>query len=84
VLCAKPEVYHFVPLKGTTGGIFEFMEKDYIRSWQPQIDMNDPGFVDKLIPVQCITFILLVNLLSIKHINLWILDVEGAEEIILN
>jgi hypothetical protein len=82
-LCDKPNVYHYVPLKGTTGGIYEFMEPDYIKSWQPQIDMNDPHFIDKLIPIQCITFMSLMNLLSIKHINLWILDVEGAEEVIL-
>lgn len=54
------------------------MSPDFLRKWHPKI-YNNITKLDSLPTVQCVQLSRLVNQLNIPHVDIWILDVEGAE-----
>ena len=58
------------------------MSPSFIKKWHGRI-YNNKTSIDELPTVQCLPMKLLLRELNIKHIDLWILDVEGAEESVL-
>ena len=80
-LCENPAALHYTPsLRQNTEveGIFEFMSNDFVKRWHPQLVQN-PALVDKLPVLTCLPLKYILSGLGLKKIDLWILDVEGAE-----
>lgn len=63
-------------------GFIEFMSPSFIKKWHGRI-YNNKTSIDELPTVQCLTAKKLFKELNLKHIDIWILDVEGAEESVL-
>jgi hypothetical protein len=64
-------------------GFIEFMSPSFIKKWHGKI-YNNKTSIDELPTVQCLPMKLLLRELHVKHIDIWILDVEGAEESVLS
>lgn len=82
-LCSEPKLLHYsslgvIPVRG----FIEFMPTSFIKKWHGKI-YNNKTSIDELPTVQCLPMKLLLRELNIKHIDIWILDVEGAEESVL-
>lgn len=58
------------------------MTSSFLKKWHGRV-YNNRTTIDELPTVQCLPVKLLLHELNIKHIDLWILDVEGAEESVL-
>lgn len=79
-LCNASSTLHYIPHKGTTGGIFEFMSSTYLQSWQSELVGPDKEkHLPALLLIQCVRISDLFRNIGIFHVDLWILDVEGAE-----
>jgi hypothetical protein len=63
-------------------GFVEFMAPSFIKKWHGRI-YNNKTSIDELPTVQCLPTKRLFQELNVKHIDIWILDVEGAEESVL-
>ena len=63
-------------------GFVEFMTPSFIKKWHGKI-YNNKTRIEDLPTVQCIPMKTLLRVLNIQHIDIWILDVEGAEESVL-
>lgn len=59
------------------------MSANYVGVWHSDAKANPEEFRKKLIPIECITFESLMQNLNIDRVDIWVLDVEGAEEAIL-
>jgi FkbM family methyltransferase len=82
-LCSEPKLLHYsslgvIPVRG----FIEFMSPSFIKKWHGRI-YNNKTSIDELPTVQCLTAKKLFTELNLKHIDIWILDVEGAEESVL-
>ena len=82
-LCSEPRLLHYssygvIPVRG----FIEFMSESFIKKWHGPI-YNKKVSIDELPTVQCLPVKQLFRHLHVKHIDLWILDVEGAEESVL-
>lgn len=82
-LCSEPRLLHYsslgvIPVRG----FIEFMSPSFIKKWHGRI-YNNKTSIDELPTVQCLTAKKLFKELNLKHIDIWILDVEGAEESVL-
>ena len=80
-LCETEQSVHFLS-KGVVSGIVEYMDRAFLAVH------HKPVFREKIqinsIPViNCIPISSLLRSIQIFHIDLWILDVEGAEEAVL-
>lgn len=62
----------------TTRGFYEFMSEKFIKDWH-----GGEVKAENLIPVTCIPITEILRKLRIKHVDIWFLDVEGAEENVL-
>lgn len=58
------------------------MSPSFIKKWHGKI-YNNKTSIDELPTVQCLPMKKLLQELNIKHIDIWVLDVEGAEESVL-
>jgi len=58
-------------------GIFEFSSEDRVKGWHADVNPQT------LPTVQCVPIRYIFQVLAIKWIDIWILDVEGAEEAVL-
>lgn len=58
------------------------MSPSFIKKWHGKV-YNNKTSIDELPTVQCLTAKRLWEELNVKHIDIWILDVEGAEESVL-
>ena len=63
-------------------GFVELMPPAFLNSWHPKISSGEVKIAD-LPAVQCVTAKSLMRELHLRHIDIWILDVEGAEESVL-
>jgi len=74
-ICDKPQTIHYVlsNQEQGTNGIYEFMVPEFKRQWYPNLDVNT------LPTLICMPLAKLLAPFGIKKIDLWILDVEGAE-----
>jgi FkbM family methyltransferase len=82
-LCSEPRLLHYssysvIPVRG----FIEFMSESFIKQWHGPI-YNKKVAIEDLPTVQCVSAKVLMRTLNVKHIDLWILDVEGAEESVL-
>ena len=82
-LCSEPRLLHYsslgvVPVRG----FVEFMTPSFLKKWHGKI-YNNKTRIEDLPTVQCLQVKLLLRQLNVKHIDLWILDTEGAEESVL-
>ena len=83
-LCDVPKVLHYVQSKlGSVAGIYEFMSPNFVKTWHPEIAKGRVKIKD-LPKVACFPVGMVLTRLHITHIDLWVLDVEGAELSILN
>jgi FkbM family methyltransferase len=83
-LCSESKLLHYsslgvVPVRG----FIEFMSPSFLKKWHGKI-YNNKTSIDELPTVQCLPMKLLLRELNVKHIDIWILDVEGAEESVLS
>lgn len=79
-LCSEPRLLHYsslgvIPVRG----FVEFMTPSFMKQWHGKI-FNNKTKIDDLPTVQCMPMKRLLKQLSVTHVDLWILDVEGAEE----
>ena len=82
-LCNEPMLLHYssegvLPVRG----FIEFMAPSFIKKWHGRV-YNNKTRIEDLPTVQCLPVKSLLSELRVKHIDLWILDVEGAEESVL-
>lgn len=82
-LCSEPKLLHYssvgvLPVRG----FIEFMSPSFIKKWHGKI-WNNKTRIEDLPTVQCMTVKSLLRELNVKHIDIWILDTEGAEESVL-
>ena len=64
-------------------GILEFMSPEFVEHWHK--DALQKNFnISKLPVLKCRTFPDIVHSLNISHIDIYVLDVEGAEMTVLN
>jgi hypothetical protein len=82
-LCKEPRILHYTETDNPAiNGIIEFMAPSFIQLWHPQLHAS-PELIEKLPSVLCLPFRTLVHELNIHHLDIWILDVEGAELMVL-
>jgi FkbM family methyltransferase len=82
-LCSEPQLLHYssegvVPVRG----FVEFMSPSFIKKWHKNF-YNNRTKLEDLPTVQCVTVKALLRELHVDHIDIWILDTEGAEESVL-
>lgn len=78
-LCSTSKVVHYVHSKhATVGGIFEFMSPGFIQQWHPEVHAGNLTVKD-FTPIQCLRIESILRILSVNIIDIWSLDVEGAE-----
>lgn len=80
VLCDEPRPpLHYLSHKGggAISGIKEFMDDDFYQRYY----LNESHYNTSL--VDCVPLNSLLDKLGICHIDVWILDVEGGENIVL-
>ena len=82
-LCSEPRLLHYssegvIPVRG----FVEFMSPSFIKKWHGKI-YNNKTRIEDLPTVQCLPVRMLLHELNVKHVDLWILDTEGAEESVL-
>ena len=63
-------------------GIYEFMSDGFIKQWHKEL-VTDESLINSLPLVNCVPMKSLLKRLSIRVIDIWILDTEGAEESVL-
>lgn len=79
-LCNEPRLLHYsslgvIPVRG----FVEFMTPSFLKQWHGKI-YNNKTKLDDLPTVQCMPMKRLLKMLGITHVDVWVLDVEGAEE----
>ena len=82
-LCSESKPLHYssegvIPVRG----FVEFMTQSFIKKWHGKL-YNNITKIEYLPTVQCIPVKNLLKELHVTHIDIWILDVEGAEESVL-
>jgi hypothetical protein len=82
-LCSEPALLHYsslgvIPVRG----FIEFMTPSFLKKWHGPI-YNKKISIDSLPTVQCLPAKNLLRELHVTHVDIWILDVEGAEESVL-
>jgi hypothetical protein len=63
---------------GQVQGFVELMSPQFLRRWHPKIARNITKLSD-LATVQCVQLKKLMKEINVNHVDVWILDVEGAE-----
>jgi len=82
-LCTEPKSYHFVTNgAAAVHGILEFMTDEFLYYHHRKIFKNEDR-IAQLPIIPCIPLKYYVRQLHIRHVDLWVLDVEGAEEVAL-
>lgn len=85
-VCHEQKMLHFVELD-TVGGIMEFMPAGFVREFFPKEWVSKSGEKNwplieaspEFTPVQCLPLSVLLRVAGLCHIDLFILDVQGAE-----
>ena len=83
-LCNESRKLHFLRhIKlAAVNGFYEFMADSFLEKFHPTIFKNRAR-VNMLPTVQCLPLKKLLKMLKVEHIDIWVLDVEGAEESVL-
>ena len=82
-LCSEPRLLHYsslgvIPVRG----FVEFMTPSFLKKWHGPI-YNGKVKIEDLPTTQCVPVRKLLKELNVHHIDVWILDTEGAEESVL-
>lgn len=78
-LCSETTLLHYTNDDGgQIQGFVEFMSPAFLRKWHPKIYKNITRLED-LATVQCVQMKKLTRELNLRHADIWVLDVEGAE-----
>jgi hypothetical protein len=78
-LCDKPQTLHYTNTpRAAINGFVEFMSPPFLAQWHPRLVAN-PQLILSLPFVHCLPLSMILRHLKIKHIDVWILDIEGAE-----
>ena len=84
-LCDKFDVFHYLNLDNSgsdaISGIYEFMTASYIDLFYPYLKNVSINSVLPKLP--CVPLKFIFSALGVRHVDLWVLDVEGAEEKVL-
>lgn len=79
-LCDNPRLLHFVfGWTPATRGFYEFMPQSIINNYHEPIAKGQIK-MEELPTIPCLKFSDILTMLNIHKINIWILDIEGAEE----
>lgn len=82
-LCESPRLLHYLfGWTPATRGFVEFMSASLIRNYHEPI-ANKEVSIDELPTIPCLKFSTLMSLINVPKIDIWVLDVEGAEESVL-
>ena len=78
-LCNQSQLLHYVNVgdQPAVRGIYEYMSPAFINQWHKNLDINT------LPVIHCVAADKLFSFLKIKVYDIWVLDVEGAEEAVL-
>ena len=68
-----------VQIGSGVGGIYEFMPPALIGAFYPAVAAKGAAAVDDLPAVMCRPLAPVLGMFGISHVNIWVLDVEGAE-----
>ena len=82
-LCSEPQLLHYsslgvIPVRG----FVEFMTPSFLKKWHGKVYRNITKIED-LPTTQCVQVKRLLKEISVTHVDIWILDTEGAEESVL-
>mmetsp|Transcript_1886 Transcript_1886/g.3001 ORF Transcript_1886/g.3001 Transcript_1886/m.3001 type:complete len:309 (-) Transcript_1886:89-1015(-) len=78
-LCSETKMLHYTNDDGgQIQGFVEFMSPAFLRKWHKKI-YNNITRLEDLATVQCVQMKRLMREINLRHIDIWILDVEGAE-----
>lgn len=82
-LCSEPRLLHYssegvIPVRG----FVEFMTPSFLKKWHGKVYRNITK-VEDLPAVQCVPVKQLMKQINVHHIDIWVLDTEGAEESVL-
>lgn len=81
-LCASERTLHTTNVGFAADGIVELMNEDTLGYFQPELFKAlkaNPNFIRTLPEIRCAPLHIILAPLCVSHIDLWILDVEGAE-----
>lgn len=82
-LCKEAKVLHFTNTPNNAiNGILEFMTPSFLNTWHSHL-RDHPELINGLPTVLCVPISQILTELGVQHIDLWVLDVEGAELSIL-
>ena len=78
-LCNESRVLHYLSRRAGSpvDGIIEFMEPKFVKRFHKMYSLTQQS--DYLQEVQCMRFADIAKALGLRHIDIWVLDVEGAE-----
>ena len=82
-LCNETKVVHYLQRHNGSAvdGILEFMEHRFITRFHKYwYRTRDPALVYEM---QCVKVNYLFDMMKVKHIDVWVLDIEGAELAVL-
>lgn len=78
-LCSETKLLHYTNVGGgNLRGFVEFMSPKFLMTWHPKI-YNNITKLEDLMTVECVQMSRLSTELHIPQVDVWILDVEGAE-----
>jgi FkbM family methyltransferase len=78
-LCKEAQLLHFTNSPNMAiNGFVEFMTPHFIETWHPRLQTN-PGLIKSLPSILCVPLPHLLTELGVHKIDVWVLDVEGAE-----
>ena len=82
-LCSDARILHYIN-RGppTIRGFVEFMDPAFLKHWHGKL-VNNSAAVNDLPTIPCLPLKYLLKLLQLNHIDIWVLDVEGAEMSVL-
>jgi len=82
-ICSSQQNVHYISHRvGAVGGIIEFMAESFVRTWHPNVFNKTSVQWEKIHSVsivKCVPLSTIITETNVKHVNLFILDVEGAE-----
>jgi hypothetical protein len=82
-LCDVPRVLHYTTAEARNiNGFVEFMDPGFKGQWHNNLVQN-PELIDHLPKINCLPMKTLMPILRLTSVDIWVLDVEGAEQLVL-
>jgi len=63
----------------TVRGILEFISANFTEFWYPDLVANISG-ATTIRDIACVALKYILSAIHVRHTDIWVLDVEGAEE----